>query len=78
MKLSEMIALIGDENITVQNLLDSSSSIDWSAKKKRCTLKFETCQIGQSDLLSGQFKRVALVIWFDLALYKQRLSESQK
>lgn len=77
MKLSEMIALIGDENITVQNLFESSSGIDWK-RRNGCVFKFHTNEVDQSEILDGKFSRTGLVIWFDLELYKQKLKEASR
>lgn len=58
MKLSELIAAVGDENIKVQSLDKSFTHANDSAKKGCCTITFQS----ELGLLSGG-EYTALVIW---------------
>lgn len=61
MKLSELILAIGDENVTIQNLLNDAHEIH---KTKRGTkIIFYTDAIQAEELLSGEPSKVGLVIW---------------
>lgn len=71
MSLSEMIRLIGDENIRVQNVFQSSEGMNYSKKKGGTTIRLFTQEVSADDLLSQTPKRIGLVIWFDREIYKK-------
>lgn len=75
MKLSEIIAAIGDENVTVQNVHEATERLDWDAKNKAVKIKFVTREIGLEELLSEKFKKIGLVIWFDRERYDEAMRE---
>lgn len=60
MKLSELIALVGDENIDVQNV--EQSAVRMKINKKHGDL--EITFASPHDILNGANK-VGLVVWFD-------------
>lgn len=60
MKLSELIEIIGDENIEVQNVEQSAVRMKKNAKHGDLEITFATMH----DILNGANK-VGLVVWFD-------------
>lgn len=63
MKLSELIAHVGDENIQVQNLVESMESINKGTMGKATMITFGTNAITPQDLLVKPQKLLGLVIW---------------
>lgn len=62
MKMSELILAVGDENITIQNLLNDAQSIDKTKHGTKIT--FYTDAIQAEELLGdGKTKKVGLVLW---------------
>ncbi len=61
MKLSELIAEYGDENVIFQNLDKDLISMD--KRKKHYEIKFGTQESFNSDF-SGT-KKLALIVWLD-------------
>lgn len=68
MKLSELIAQIGDENIEVQHLVNSSLRVKSNKKHGDTEITFAT----KHDLLNGGGK-VGLVVWFDENEFKKAM-----
>jgi hypothetical protein len=62
MKLSEIIAAVGDEHIQLQNLLDSTASIQMM-KNGDTKISFFTGQITATEVMNGTAKKLGLVIW---------------
>ena len=60
MKLSDLITLIGDENIDVQNI--EQSAVKMKLNKKHGDL--EITFVSPHDIMNGANK-VGLVVWFD-------------
>lgn len=58
MKLSEIIAAVGDENVKVQNLMASITRWTEHPKKKVCSITFDSEQGLFSD-----GKHTALIVW---------------
>lgn len=59
MKLSELILAVGDDNIKLQNLDQSSISLDWSIKKGG-KITFGT----EEEIIPGEGTRhLGLVLW---------------
>lgn len=62
MKISELIAAVGDENVGIQNLDNCGISIDYSAKKGT------KITFGTDQRLSPAFtgtERLGMVLWLD-------------
>jgi hypothetical protein len=60
MKMSELLAKIGDDNFQIQNLDTCGISYDWSAKKGT-TIKFGT-EVG----IDGRgTKKLGMIVWLD-------------
>lgn len=62
LKLSELIAVVGDDNIKLQNLLESLDSAT-TTKKNGTKLSFFTDQITPTEIMRGTQTVVGLVIW---------------
>lgn len=61
MKLSSLIAAIGDDNVKFQNLDQSAISLDWSLKTGG-RITFGT----NEQIIPGEgTKRLGLVLWLD-------------
>lgn len=75
MRLSELIAAVGDDNVRFQNLLDDAQTIDKTKHGTKIT--FYTDGIQAEELLGdGKTKNIGLVIWMprdlvDAAVAKQ-------
>jgi len=70
MKLSELIAKYGDEDVKFQNLDDSAIDFQYN-EKTGTTIKFKTrCPID----LNGT-KELGLVVWFDRDKLKQIIGD---
>ena len=67
MKLSELIAAVGDENIEVQHLAECVK--DLKQRKDHGEISFVTAQENTHALIheasGGQQTRVGMVLWFD-------------
>lgn len=74
MKLSELIAAYGDDNITFQNLDTDMISMD--KRKKHYEIKFGT-QEGFNKDFSGTNKR-ALIVWMDRDKTQEILDKIKK
>lgn len=61
MKLSELIAHVGDENIQIQNVLNCADSVNLSKGVTKIT--FGTNAISALDVMNDTVKKVGLVIW---------------
>lgn len=61
MKLSELIAQIGDENVTVQKLSDSITGTVSTNKQGVTKITFGTKEITCGDLLVGT--KIGLIVW---------------
>lgn len=62
MKMSELIAAVGDENLSFQNLLNDAHSIDKTKHGTKIT--FYTNAVYAEELLNGgQTKNIGLVLW---------------
>jgi hypothetical protein len=62
MKMSELILAVGDENVTVQNLLNDADSVEKTKVGTR--IVFYTDAIQAEELLGGgQTKKIGLVVW---------------
>jgi hypothetical protein len=60
-KLSELIATVGDDNVKFQNLDQSATRLDWS-QKSGGRITFGT----EEDIIPGEgTKRLGLVLWLD-------------
>lgn len=62
LKLSELVASVGDENIKLQNLLDSLDAAT-TTKKNGTKISFFTDQITPTEIMRGSETVVGLVIW---------------
>lgn len=62
MKLSALIAAVGDEHIGVQSLSTDAVSYDYG-RKKGATITFATDSARVQEMLTGQPKYVGMVIW---------------
>ena len=61
MKLSELIATIGDDNVMFQNLDNDADRLDWTIKKGG-KITFGTHQ----TIIPGEgTERLGLVVWLD-------------
>jgi len=60
MKLSDLIALIGDDNINVQNVEQSAVKMKTNKKHGDLEITFASAY----DIMNGANK-VGLVVWFD-------------
>ena len=76
MKMSELIATVGDENVRFQNLDQDAHTID---KTKHGTkISFYTDAIQAEELLgNGKTKKIGLVVWLprdrvDAAIAKEK------
>ena len=68
MKLSELVTIIGDENIDVQNI--EQSAVKMKVNKKHGDL--EITFASPHDILNGANK-VGLVVWFDKGEFNEAL-----
>lgn len=81
MKLSELIAAIGDDKIEMQNLQRDHVSLDNG--KRGATIKFATSPVivrdmMEADLVGRKPKKIGLVIWIDSEKADQLLSNENK
>lgn len=65
MKLSELIAAVGDENVGLQNLDQSADSLNWSAKKNLTRVTFHTEQALTPNGPGNGLPKLGLVVWLD-------------
>lgn len=63
MKLSELIAHIGDENIFVQNLATNMKSAKAAMKNRDAEITFVTSDDKVLDRMIGKPRFVGLVVW---------------
>lgn len=62
MKMSELIAAVGDENITFQNLIEDAHTVEKTKAGTKIT--FYTDAIQAEELLGGRVtKKLGLVVW---------------
>ncbi len=61
MKLCELILHVGYENVKFQNVQTSMDSVNYTPKGTKIT--FGTDVIKSSDLISGEWEYVGLVVW---------------
>jgi hypothetical protein len=61
-KLSDIILAVGDENIVLQNLLESADTIS-QTKRGETRVSFFTDQITATEVATGATKKLGLVIW---------------
>jgi hypothetical protein len=61
MKLSDLIAAVGDENVVLQNLDIDAASIDKTKDGTKIT--FYTGAIQAEEYLTGKPKKLGLVVW---------------
>lgn len=73
MTLSELILAVGDENVRLQNLDQSSISLNWDAKRGT-VIKFSTSE----PLTLDGTSRLGLVIWLDRDAAKAALASKQR
>jgi hypothetical protein len=62
-KLSELIAHVGDENIQIQNLLNCADEV--TLRKGVTRITFGTNAISAVDVMHNTVTKMGLVIWFD-------------
>ena len=62
MKLSDLIAHVGDGHIQLQNLLDSAQGVQ-QMKNGDTKISFFTNQITATEVATGTTKKLGLVIW---------------
>jgi len=64
MKLSELIAIVGDENVVFQNLLNDAQSIDKTKRGTKITFYTDADNLQPEELLrAGTSKKMAFVVW---------------
>ena len=63
MKLSELIAAIGDDNVQIQSLDQCADSLDWSAKKGVTKVTFGTEQALVMNGAGNGLPKLGLVVW---------------
>ena len=74
MKLSELIAAVGDENVVFQNLDQSADALDWSAKKGLTKVTFHTEQALTPNGPGNGLPKLGLVVWLDRDAVKKAIS----
>ena len=62
MKLSELISLVGDENIQVQNLDEAIIGVT-ASRDGISKVTFGTTGVTPGEVASGEWRTRALVIW---------------
>ena len=67
MKLSELIAKYGDEEVKFQNLDNDAISMNWSAKQGVTKVTFGTPEQAGLDGM----KKLGLVVWMDRERVKE-------
>jgi hypothetical protein len=73
MRLSEMIAAIGDDNVKIQNLDEASITLDWDAKKGT-RISFGT----EIPLRPDGTERLGLVIWLDREAVRKAIAAEKE
>ncbi len=68
MKLSELIELVGDENIDVQNIEQSAVKMKLNKKYGNLEITF----VSAHDILNVENK-VGLVCWFDKGMFNEAI-----
>lgn len=72
MSIVELLAAVGPENIIFQRLHESITRIDFGGKKG-ITVTFGTDQITQYEMLTEDFTKVGIVVWFNKKLVPEEL-----
>lgn len=83
MKMSELIAAVGDENVRFQNLLNDAQTVDKTKHGTKIT--FYTDGVQAEELLggdSGKTENVGLVLWLprklvDAAVAAEKAKDSE-
>ena len=70
MSISKLFAIVGDEEITYQNLANSMVRAKNNSKTKDCEITFAT----EYDFLNG-FGKTGLVVWVDTEKLQSALDE---
>lgn len=63
MKISELIAAVGDENVRFQNLNNDAWGIDKTSKGTKITFYTDGVQAEEFLAGSGTTKNIGLVVW---------------
>lgn len=63
MKLSELIAAVGDENVAFQMLSESIHGTQKAGKGSTTHITFSTNQTTLMDLISPRSPKVGIVVW---------------
>lgn len=77
MKLSELIAAIGDERVGVQNLDQCADSLDWSAKRGVTKVTFGTEQTLTPNGPGNGLPKLGLVVWLPRDEVEQYLAKAR-
>lgn len=72
LKLSELIAMYGDDKVRLQNLDVAGRTIDYH-HKKGTTITFGT----DEPIASGGMERLGLVVWLDRERVKEIIAASK-
>lgn len=71
MTITELVERIGPENIRVQNVHECMEGMDYSKKKGGVTMKLLTTEITSDEMLTGEYRKVGLILWFDKVIAKR-------
>ena len=74
MKISELIAAVGDDNVGFQNLDQCADALDWSAKKGLTKVTFHTEQALVPNGPGNGLPKLGLVVWLDREAVKAALA----
>lgn len=75
MKLSELIAAVGDENVGLQNLDQSADTLAWSAKKGLTKVTFHTEQALIPNGSGNGLPKLGIVVWLDREAVKKAMAK---
>lgn len=77
MKLSALIASVGDENVNAQLLAESLHG-NQKSKGGMSIITFVTDQISLLDLISGQGSKIGFVIWLPREAVEKAIAENKQ
>jgi hypothetical protein len=70
----ELLTRIGEENVCLQNLLESATSVE-ARKRGQTAITFLTNQMNPSDLVQATPTKIGLVLWLPADLVEKARQE---
>jgi hypothetical protein len=78
MKLSELIAAVGDDNVAFQVLLNDLSAVDVTKQGTKITFYTDPANLSPHELLpGGKSKKIGLVLWLPRAEAEAEMAKAR-